>query len=248
MWKKSKNVFLCFNEFPYFNYNFLINIDFPQLYLLDFGLASKYRLSTGEHKTCGDERKAHAGTLIFCSRDAHKGIQSRRSDLESLAYNMVYWLTGSLPWINDLENQEMMQRKKRHCFADTAGFLYFCMPDPPRLLKEFFLYIKGLDVQDTPDYDGCQQFITKALMEHGYQDLEFDFDNLEGWRLVKKKISEDMVNIFSINHFSIQIITFFSWVVSSSFIKTFHLSRLYAYFQTVYLIFLQNSIWKFESL
>lgn len=174
----------------------IANVTGDQLYLLDFGLASKYRLSTGEHKTCGDERKAHAGTLLFCSRDAHKGIQSRRSDLESLAYNMVYWLTGSLPWINDLENQEMMQRKKRHCFADTAGFLYFCMPDPPRLLKEFFLYIKGLDVQDTPDYDGCQQFITKALMEHGYQDLEFDFDNLEGWRLVKKKISEDMEDVF----------------------------------------------------
>ncbi|XP_044760235.1 serine/threonine-protein kinase VRK1-like [Coccinella septempunctata] len=161
-----------------------------QLYLLDFGLASKYRLSTGEHKNCEDERKAHAGTLLFCSRDAHKGIQSRRSDLESLAYNMVYWLTGSLPWIDDLENPEMMQRKKRHCFVDISGFLYFCMPDPPRILKEFFQYIKGLDIQDTPDYNACQQFIMKALKEHGYHDQKFDFDNVEGWGLNKKKVSE----------------------------------------------------------
>lgn len=153
---------------------------------MDFGLASKYRLSTGEHKNCEDERKAHAGTLLFCSRDAHKGIQSRRSDLESLAYNMVYWLSGSLPWIDDLENPEMMQRKKRLCFLDISGFLYFCMSDPPRILKDFFQYIKGLDVQDTPDYNTCQQFISKSLKDHGYLDQKFDFDNVEGWELDEK--------------------------------------------------------------
>ncbi|KAL3284898.1 hypothetical protein HHI36_019033 [Cryptolaemus montrouzieri] len=162
------------------------NIEVDQLYLLDFGLASKFKLSTGEHKKNEDQRKAHAGTLLFCSRDAHKGMPSRRSDLESLAYNMVYWLTGSLPWIEDLENPEMMQRKKRHCFANPIGFLYFCMTDPPRILKDFFQYIKSLDVQDTPDYRSCQMFIKKALREHGYQDDgKFDFDNLEGWGMKK---------------------------------------------------------------
>lgn len=66
-----------------------------QVYLLDYGLASKFLLSNGEHRELSpDQRRAHAGTILFCSRDAHKGIVSRRSDLESLAYNMIYWLTG----------------------------------------------------------------------------------------------------------------------------------------------------------
>lgn len=66
------------------------------IYLLDYGLATKYVLSNGEHKAfTSDQRRAHAGTVLFCSRDAHKGIPSRRSDLESLAYNLIYWLTGN---------------------------------------------------------------------------------------------------------------------------------------------------------
>lgn len=83
------------------------------VYLLDYGLASKYILSNGEHREfCTDERRAHAGTTLFCSRDAHKGMVSRRSDLESLAYNMIYWLTGSLPWIDDLAEPEEVEKKK----------------------------------------------------------------------------------------------------------------------------------------
>lgn len=66
-----------------------------QIYLLDYGLATKYILTNGEHREFAvDHRRAHAGTIQFCSRDAHKGVASRRSDLESLAYNMIYWLTG----------------------------------------------------------------------------------------------------------------------------------------------------------
>ncbi|KAK9877150.1 hypothetical protein WA026_016893 [Henosepilachna vigintioctopunctata] len=177
-----------------------LKVEVDQLFLLDFGLASKYKLSTGEHKKFEDERKAHAGTLLFCSRDAHRGVQSRRSDLESLAYNMVYWLTGSLPWINDLDNPEMIQRKKHHCFIDTLGFLCYCMADPPRVLKEFFHYISNLDVLDAPDYNCCQQCLKKGLKEHDYKDDgKFDFDNLEGWGLAKKKIfnkPKSLIDIF----------------------------------------------------
>lgn len=84
-----------------------------EVYLIDYGLACKYRLSNGKHRKFGrDERKAHAGTLMFCSRDAHYGAPSRRSDIESLAYNMVYWLTGYLPWCENIEQPEMVEKKK----------------------------------------------------------------------------------------------------------------------------------------
>lgn len=158
-----------------------------ELVLVDFGLATKYKLSNGEFRQYEDERKAHAGTLLFCSRDAHKGVQSRRSDLESLAYNMVYWLTGTLPWINDLENPEMVERKKQNCFRDTLGFLCFCFVDPPQVLQDFFKHIKTLEVKDKPDYDHCQSFIKRAWIDNGYsEDIKLDFNNLEGWGVMEQ--------------------------------------------------------------
>merc|ERR1719187_952833 len=72
--------------------------DKDRVYLVDFGLACKYRDSHGFHKSDEpDERKAHDGTLEYTSRDAHTGAHSRRGDFETLGYNMVHWAAGSLP-------------------------------------------------------------------------------------------------------------------------------------------------------
>lgn len=43
-------------------------------YLVDYGLAYRFRTSSGEHKVfVQDARRAHEGTLEFTSRDAHHG-------------------------------------------------------------------------------------------------------------------------------------------------------------------------------
>ena len=44
------------------------------VYLLDYGLSCKFYDDVGNHKKLeSDQRKAHNGTLIFTSRDAHFG-------------------------------------------------------------------------------------------------------------------------------------------------------------------------------
>ncbi|CAG9761359.1 unnamed protein product [Ceutorhynchus assimilis] len=161
------------------------------LYLLDYGLASKYLLSTGEYRDFNcDQRKAHAGTILFCSRDAHKGISSQRSDLESLAYNMIYWLTGTLPWVEDVQEPELVAKKKNRCFTDVKKFLQICFEDfsCPRFMVEMFEYLNQLQLKDTPNYAFFHQLFKKTIKEYGYVDNgKLDFENLEGWGQKQKE-------------------------------------------------------------
>jgi len=56
-------------------------------YLVDYGLAYRFRTGTGEHKPfVHDERRAHEGTLEFTSRDAHHGSMSIISIMNIIAY------------------------------------------------------------------------------------------------------------------------------------------------------------------
>lgn len=159
------------------------------VYLLDYGLAAKYVTSDGYHKSC-DARKAHVGTIMFCSLDAHQGAHSRRSDLESLGYNMVYWLTSFLPWCEDTDNPELVQRKKCKCIENLSKFLSLCFDnDYPRFLLDYFSYLKGLKFEDKPDYGYCKSIFKVALLHYGYKDNDqFDFDNLEGWGPKQKRM------------------------------------------------------------
>ncbi len=69
------------------------------VHLIDFGLAKMYRSQqTGKHIPYRDN-KDFTGTMRFASLNTHLGIeQSRRDDLESLGYLLVYLVRGDLPW------------------------------------------------------------------------------------------------------------------------------------------------------
>ena len=97
--------------------NFLIGRKNPEIiYLIDFGFAHKFKSSrTGKHIKFGSLR-FFIGSEKFCSINAHNYYQqSRRDDLESLGYMLIFLLKNDLPWLiyyNDTSLNQIEKNKK----------------------------------------------------------------------------------------------------------------------------------------
>ena len=97
----SKNIIYC-DVKPE---NFMIGIKDPNvIYIVDFGLCKKYRSSkTGRHLLPRTTKKL-SGTLRYSSVNVIKGKESsRRDDLISLGYVLIFLYKRNLPWISDYE-------------------------------------------------------------------------------------------------------------------------------------------------
>lgn len=66
---------------------------------MDFGLAKKHRDSKTHFHNFYHENKSITGTARYASINTHLDVeQSRRDDMESLSYVMLYFCRSFLPW------------------------------------------------------------------------------------------------------------------------------------------------------
>jgi casein kinase 1 len=101
--------------------NFLIgNTDPSTVYLIDFGLAKRFKNPKTNRHIPWKEGKNLTGTARYASLNTHLGYeQSRRDDLECLGFVMLYFLKGKLPWQGlpvdtKKEKYEMIKEMKKN--------------------------------------------------------------------------------------------------------------------------------------
>ncbi|XP_071530494.1 casein kinase I-like [Panulirus ornatus] len=130
-----------------------------KLYLIDFGLAKKYRDESGQHLPYAEGVKVK-GTFVYMSQYTHMGIEpSRRDDLESLAYTAASLIKGRLPW-SRLGHKTVKQRRKLVELKETVSPAEIFEGFPEEFPK-FLQYARGLDYYEDPDYSYWQRVFSE---------------------------------------------------------------------------------------
>ena len=159
--------------------NFLMsNGDNKYLYLLDFGLAKKYRESDNSPHFPLIVGKKLTGTARYASVNALNGVtQSRRDDLESVGYVLLYFLKGKLPWQGlMIKNKEERYNKIMEMKRDITSE-ELCK-DCPEEFKKYIDYVRKLEYEQDPDYDMLKNIFKDLLKQNG-----FEFDYFYDWNV-----------------------------------------------------------------
>eukprot|EP01012_Entosiphon_sulcatum_P047020 TRINITY_DN635_c0_g1_i10.p3 TRINITY_DN635_c0_g1~~TRINITY_DN635_c0_g1_i10.p3 ORF type:complete len:337 (+),score=78.41 TRINITY_DN635_c0_g1_i10:1476-2486(+) len=158
------------------------------VYIIDYGLAKKYRDPKTHQHIPYKEGKALTGTARYASINTHLGIeQSRRDDLESLGYIFMYFLRGSLPW-QGLKAQTKKQKYDRISEKKMATPVENLCKGFPSEFAVFLNYTNNtLLFADKPDYQYLRKLFRDLFVREGYQ-MDYVFD----WTI--KRIHESMQN------------------------------------------------------
>ena len=144
--------------------NFLIgNKDPNTIYLIDFGLSSKYRSSkTGKHKKFGFTGKL-TGTTKYSSANTIRGVeQSRKDDLISVAYMIIFFMKGNLPWQDIDSEDEVNKFTKIYLMKKNIKESELCAGLPVEIYK-FLKYVQNLDFEEKPNYDYLRSLFIDLL-------------------------------------------------------------------------------------
>jgi serine/threonine protein kinase len=141
--------------------NFVVNEE-GTLTLIDYGLAKRYMSSTGQHIPYRDDKRL-VGTARYASINMLMGIEaSRRDDLESFGYLLVYLFHGRLPWQGLQAHNERSKQHKilNHKMATGLSTLFEGMPHE---LVQYMRYVRMLRFADRPDYGMLSRLLELAL-------------------------------------------------------------------------------------
>ncbi|KAJ5900269.1 serine/threonine protein kinase [Penicillium subrubescens] len=162
--------------------NFLMGIGKRghQVNVIDFGLSKRYRDPRTHSHIPYRENKNLTGTVRYASINSHLGVeQSRRDDMESLGYVMLYFCRGYLPWqgLNAATKKQKYDRIMEKKMSTPTEVL--CRGFP----KEFAVYLnyaRSLRFDDKPDYMYLRKLFRDLFVRESLQ-----YDHVFDWTVYK---------------------------------------------------------------
>ena len=138
--------------------NFLLGLNEKnkQIHLIDFGLCKSY-LNNGVHIKM-KKVQSLIGSPTYVSINGHNYNElSRRDDLESLGYMMLYLYYGKLPWQN-IENP-----KKNNETIKNMKIKILENKNIIEIFKDYLMYVRSLEFEDNPDYLDLSEVLKREM-------------------------------------------------------------------------------------
>lgn len=142
--------------------NILHDFNENSLILIDFGLSTFYKNELGMHIREKNSSQ-FVGNMRFGSLNAHFFKElSRKDDLESLLYMLIYFLKGELPW-DGLDIADVKKKIKE--IANIKQNLDFkqIFADFPSELVDFATNIKSLRFEQEPNYKHLRSLLQTSV-------------------------------------------------------------------------------------
>jgi len=176
-----------------------------RIYAVDFGMAKEYRIrsrgdddeiaknqssTSGDHSTnhveSDDKRHAIRGTLRYISIESHKGkVRSRRDEIESLSYVLIYFLRGGwLPWrgLTKANKGNTTDRRAHNDLVrevkENTKTRTLCQ-GVPKCYRHMLEKSRRMEFKERPDYKALRHSFEEEMRGRGMT-LDFVFDWMHG--------------------------------------------------------------------
>ena len=151
-------------------------IEDNSLFIIDFGLSKSYLdEETGLHYSLKDNRR-FVGTPRYASLNTHLGIkQSRRDDLESIVYILIYFLKGDLPWQGVKAKTKSEKKEQIKNIKNIVTNAELCLGIPEEFLN-LLNYVRSLNFEDKPNYEFMIEILSKLQRDNNFNEESFEWE------------------------------------------------------------------------
>lgn len=132
--------------------NFLFGVNNSKIHMVDFGFCKCF-MPDNTHIKLG-KTSSLIGCVNYASINSHDCFElSRRDDMESLGYMLLYLYLGRLPW-QQLENSVAVRETKEQILQDK---------NIPIVLIYYLRIIRALEFTERPDYLSIIQLFQRDI-------------------------------------------------------------------------------------
>ena len=134
---------------------------FPEVFLIDYGLVKSFVTPDKKFHVPPQMRRTMKGTVRYSSVSTHLGMdQSRRDDLQSLGYMLLFMLLGRLPWQNLMKDREKTEAYHHIMIIKMGTPLERLLENVDSTIRTpltlYFCYVNSLMYDREPNYQYCR--------------------------------------------------------------------------------------------